>query len=164
MKDDFGVNASGDHETPCLGWFADYTLTLSVIYGIAILITVINTILQKVLYTLAFFERPHNQTEQLQTATQKSWTIMFVQTALVLVIINAYYKRVPLPENSPVLRGNYPDFNPEWYTSIGATIVLTALINAVMPPMALLDMITVGLKRCCDRGCEWHSAKTSQIL
>ena len=89
---------------------------------------------------------------------------MFVQTALVLVIINAYYSRIPLPENSPILRGAYRDFNPEWYTAVGTTIVITALINAFMPPMYLLDAVTVCFKRCCDRGCSCNKAKTSQIL
>jgi hypothetical protein len=159
VNDDFG---NGDK--PCGTWLAQYTMTLGIIYGLAFLITILNVILQKGLYYLAFFERPHNMTEQLHSATNKSWTIFFVQTAVVLVVINSYYKRIPLPDNSPVFRGKYPDFTAEWYVSIGATIALAVLINAFMPVSNLIELFTTFLSRCCDRRCKWHKSETSKIL
>jgi len=160
MNDDFGSGRK-----PCGSWFAQYSFTLGIIYGIAILVTVINIILQKVLYSMASFERPHNITLQLASIASKSWVLFFVQYALVLVVINAYYSRIPLPENFPFLRGLYGDFTPDWYVSVGATLMISMITNAILTPLLyLMDPVLACCTRCVDRGCAWHSSKTAQIL
>jgi len=67
------------------------------------------------------------------------WTVQFVSTALILLLINANYSNVmTLPEGTPILAGEYQDFSSEWYGVVGATIVLSCFFNAVMPLMNFL--------------------------
>jgi hypothetical protein len=96
-----------DGSSPCKSWLADYTLTFTIVYGLALFISALNSILREALYYLSYFERPHTQTEQLEAASSKMWTVMFFNSGLVVLLINANYLRVPLPANSPVLRGPY---------------------------------------------------------
>lgn len=149
-------------EVPCQVWLTDYTFSLSIIYGLAFFISLINKVLTEVLYYLSYVERPHTLTQQLEGATSKSWIVMFVNSGLVLLLINADYVRVPLPSNSPVLRGPYRDFSTEWYGPVGATIVMTAIINAVVPFANLVDIFSMSFGRCLDRGCSCDMAKTKK--
>jgi hypothetical protein len=96
-----------DGSYPCKSWLADYTFTFTIVYGLALFISALNSILREALYYLSFFERPHTQTEQQEAASSKMWTVMFFNSGLVVLLINANYLRVPLPVNSPVLRGPY---------------------------------------------------------
>jgi hypothetical protein len=137
---------------------------LSIIYGLAIFISLLNKILTTVLYSLASVERPHTLTQQLEGATSKSWIVMFVNSGLVLLLINANYVRVPLPSNSPILRGPYRDFSTEWYGPVGATIVITAIINAILPIANISDILLSCCTRCCDRGCSCDSKKTKKNM
>lgn len=88
------------------------------------------------------------------------WTVMFVNSALVLLLINANYMRLPLPANSPVLRGPYKDFSTEWYGPVGATIAITTIINAVTPLGNLGYTMQYYFVRCWDRGCSRNMKKT----
>jgi len=92
------------------------------------------------------------------------WTVMFVNSALVLLLINANYIRVPLPANSPVLRGPFKDFNTEWCGPVGATIAIPTIINAVTPLGNLGYLMQYHLKRCWDRGCSCNMKKTKSLL
>ena len=96
-----------DGSSPCKSWLADYTFTFTIVYGLALFISALNSILREALYYLSFFERPHTQTEQQEAASSMMWTVMFFNSGLVVLLINANYLRVPLPVNSPVLRGPY---------------------------------------------------------
>jgi len=137
---------------------------MGIIYGIAIVVTLINTILQKAIYSFAGFERSHNITLQLASEAQKAWMLFFVQYAIVLVIINAYYSRIPLPQNFPFFRGPYNDFTPDWYATIGATLMMSMITNAILTPLLyLIEPVTACFSRCWDRGCTCDRAETKQI-
>lgn len=90
----------------------------------------------------------------------KMCTVTFLNTAIVLVLINFRYMRIPLPPNSFILRGNYADFSPDWYGPIGATITFTCIINAFLPITNLMYIFQAFCVRCCDRKCTNDMKKT----
>ena len=53
-----------DGSYPCKQWLTDYTFTFTIVYGLALFISALNSILRESLYYLAFFEKPHTLTEQ----------------------------------------------------------------------------------------------------
>ena len=142
----------------------NYTFSLGVIYGISAAISMANAILRLVLEQLAHCERPHSLTQQLELNTSKTWVVTFVNTGLVLLLINANYIRVPLPKNSPILRGPYKDFNTEWYGAVGATICVSIIIETLMPLFSLSYYFLAGLLRCWDRSCSCTRSRTKQLL
>ena len=53
-----------------------------------------------------------------------------------------------------IFRGPHTDFTPEWFRDIGETLVMTMVLNAIIPSMC--EYIGWGLAilfRFCDRGC-----------
>jgi hypothetical protein len=94
-------------ETPCKNWLQSYTFSLAIIYGMSIGISLINAVLTEVLKFLSMCERPHTRTEELLSASSKTWMVVFVNTGLVILLINANYIRLPLPEKFPVFKGPY---------------------------------------------------------
>ena len=92
------------------------------------------------------------------------WVVLFFNSALVLLLINANYVKVPLPANSPILRGPYKDFSTEWYGPVGATIAMTTVINAIMPFSNLYSLFEHFFYRCWDRRCSLDMKKTRQFL
>jgi hypothetical protein len=92
------------------------------------------------------------------------WTVQYISTAIVLLLINAKYTLVKLPEGSPILAGKFDDFSVEWYGVVGGTIVLSCFINAVMPLFNFVFLLQAGLKRCIDRGCSCDKRRTKKIL
>ena len=100
------------------------------------------------------------------------WIIQFVNTAVILLIINnrlnddGLIRRVLKSTGTQDLAfdGDYADFNTEWYNVVGITIFTTAFINGITPVLTLLQMCIASCKRCCDRGCSSDRSKTKKII
>ena len=69
-----------------------------------------------------------------------------------------------LPEDSPLLNGQYYDFLAEWYGVVGVSIAVSCLINAITPLFNFGFKVAYGLLRCIDRGCTADMTKTKKIL
>jgi hypothetical protein len=89
----------------------------------------------------------------------------FINTVLLLILVNAKVPEMNVPDNFPILSGRFADFNVAWYRNVGTTIMLTMLINIVMPPLVdnLAYLFTL-YKRCRDRSCTRDAKKTKQVL
>merc|ERR1712176_196737 len=125
-------------------------------------------VLRIVLRELSVFEAKHTVTDRLAAATRKMWIIQFVNTALILLVIN-----FKLPdksrirailnlkdETSLILQGEFDDFFPEWYGLVGSAITLACFVNAIMPLANFGFWLIAGCKRCCDRSCSFDSSRT----
>lgn len=70
------------------------------------------------------------------------WIVSFVNTALVILVINANLTKViNLPEGFPILAGQYYDFGGSWFASIGSTISVSCFIACVMPITNIISAI-----------------------
>lgn len=57
----------------------------------------------------------------------------FINTVLLLILVNAKVPEMKVPKKFPILSGKYTDFNIPWYRNVGSTIMLTMIINIVSP-------------------------------
>lgn len=80
--------AFADGTLPCEQWFDDYALTQTIGTLVSLSITLINAILRTVLRKSSNFEGHHSVTGQLASAFSKMWIVQFVNTAVILIIVN----------------------------------------------------------------------------
>jgi len=100
------------------------------------------------------------------------WIIQFVNTAVILIIINnsvvndsAIDKATTATGTSGFLfHGSYPDFNSSWYEVIGITLFTNAFITGVSAASPISAWFIGCFKRCCDRRCTCDEKKTNKIL
>lgn len=79
------------------------------------------------------YERAHTITEQLASSSSKMWIVQFVNTGIVLLLINAKIDSWKVPKGLPILNGSFDDFTAEWYSSVGTTIAFSLFFGAIMP-------------------------------
>lgn len=57
--------------------------------------------------------------------------------------------------------GSLPDFNTQWFRTVGDIIVAAMVFNVYYPILEVLGYWALrGLTRCMDRGCKWSSTTT----
>ena len=169
---DVGKKTFPDGSEPCKKWFEDYTLSNALAVMISIAMSALNFLLRFTLRKSTKYEGHHTVTSQLSSAFSKMWVVQFVNTAVILLIINnrlnddGLIRRVLKSTGTENLAfdGDYADFNTEWYNIVGITIFTTAFINGITPVFTLLQMCIAGCKRCLDRGCSSDRSKTSKII
>lgn len=83
-------SAGGVIETvkPCDQWLTDYTLSNTLGVLLSLSLTLINDILRRLIKACSKFEKHHTVTNQLRSAFSKMWIIQFINTAVILLIIN----------------------------------------------------------------------------
>jgi len=82
-----------------------------------------------------------------------------------LIFFNNYgiiYLIAPMTLHLPLIdyffSGIYPDFNETWFKDIGSLVISVALINAVMPPLALLgNLAAKNFLRSWDQRRFWRT-------
>jgi hypothetical protein len=140
---------------PCSNWLIAYLQYNSIFSLISIIIPIVGSLLILILKWSSKFEKTKTLTEELVSSMWKMFIFQFINTGLVIVLVNLYIK--PVKEwwrNFPMFTGNYDDLNPSWYSDVGVTIVFTMFINVIVPHIsALLEMLFVYIFRCCDSGC-----------
>lgn len=92
----------------------------------------------------------------------KVFIALFVNTALVTLLVNADFGRAGDFLPSFILNGNFKDFTRSWYTNVGATITLTMLISIGSPHLVTL-LIVCPLKALKRKYC-WKKHKTQHEL
>ena len=149
----------------CKDWFESYSLTNIMIGVMALAIVMINFVLKRILKMLAQFERRPTKTEEISASTIKMFIAQFINMGVIIILVNADINFTDLPSNFPILQGEYPDFNIEWYKNIGSTIALTMILSVFTPHLAAMGFVCIrGSKRCCDRGCRCDKRHTKKVL
>jgi len=92
------------------------------------------------------------------------WIVQFVNTGIVLLLINARIEGWNIPEGMPVFTGEHTDFTAEWYSTVGSTIAFSMFFGSVMPFSNFIFCFQKGCIGCLDRKCTCNRKKTRQIL
>lgn len=84
---------------------------------------------------------------------------------LLLLLVNANVPEMNIPDSFPILGGRFADFNVQWYRRVGSTIMLTMLLNVIIPHLAerIFDLVAL-FKRWRDRGYTRDQRSTRQVL
>ena len=166
------IQGDGSLVKPCERWLKDYNLSAQMGIIISVSIAIINTILRESLRLSAKFEGHYTVSEKLSSAFSKMWVLQFVNTAIILIIINNRFSPDGLittvtratGTSGILFNGDYADFNTEWYALVGITIFTNAFIGGIAPVGGISTYFIGLLKRCWDRGCSKDIRKTKKII
>jgi hypothetical protein len=120
----------------------------------------INTILKFILRKISVFEKRRNLTSELVSSTTKMFLAQFLNTAVILLVINGGISWITYSKIEV-----YEDFSVEWYRDVGATLIMTMILNVFTPHISnAMWQALYGSKRCCDRSCSCDKSRTKQLL
>ena len=71
--------------------------------------------------------------EQLTKITNGVFVAQFFNTGILILLAFANLDEVSIPVLKNIAQGPFYDYTDEWYSLVGARIVTTAIINALMP-------------------------------
>lgn len=101
----------------------------------------------------------------MATNTIKMFFVSFLNTGVIILLVNAKITTFNLPDYIPIFAGEFTDFTVEWYRIVGSTICLTMIINTISPhTSSVISCFVTGIKRCCDRGCTCNKRRTKKML
>jgi len=117
----------------CEDWIYYKNVQLSMLIGGVAMVTILNSVL---VYVLKFFvesERHETRTQQTNSQFLKLFLAQFLNTALIVLIVNANWRGsfedVEIIELLGFGQGTYDDFESDWYTSVGSGICLTIVLQ-----------------------------------
>ena len=71
----------------------------------------------------------------MKEISNRVFMVLFFNTGILLVLVNANFEDVSVILSKLLFDGQFYDYSPEWYGTVGYTIVQTMLVNAFMSPV-----------------------------
>jgi len=153
-------NNPPDRTTLCNGWLQNFLFVNGLSYGSSAITLVINILLSTIVYKLVKFERHWNRTTEVQSRALYLLIVQFINTGALVLLLNA-----DIPSSLWLFRvGRFNDLTSQWYKSAGSPIVLTMVINIVLPHVfPLLQVFIKSCLRCIDRRCTFDRTLTRSM-
>merc|ERR1711865_175977 len=117
---------------------------------IGVVITFLNTLAENVLKVITNIERRSSKSQTSGSLSVKLFSLEFINTAIVTLVV---YAQLPNKvqsglEQFGLLKGDHADLSREWYATVGVSICMTMLLNAVMPHLEVFgEMALHAFKR-----------------
>jgi len=161
LTDDFTDVYPGNKYKYCKNWLVNYYqlqffTNLSLIY-----VFILNYIVGYIYEALGPFSKFKTVNEETQSIYIKTLIFQFLDFALVPILLQFNFD-IKWLNRWGIFKGPYTDFTPEWFRDIGDTLVMTMVLNAIIP--SLLEYIGWAIMtgfRCCDRGCRKRLKKAN---
>ncbi|CAD8188725.1 unnamed protein product [Paramecium pentaurelia] len=140
-------------EQLCQQWFNDYVKIVGWPFLIVVVIIFINQIIQIIFTKFAEFEGHRSKSKQLSSRLLKVFVVQYINTALVILIINIKFtSELNISSFSVLLNGKFDDISVQWFNQVGTTILLTMLIYVIGPIINIvINSIIRCLKKCFDQ-------------
>jgi len=118
-------------EELCKEWSQEMTMTYLKVGGSVLAITVLNEVLLVIYSYFIAWERLCTVTELAKSQLGKLFLSQFVNTGLLMLLVNANIKQYPsvlaFIKVLSIGEGSYHDMTGQWYTVVGTTLILTVL-------------------------------------
>ena len=101
--------------------------------GIMVVIITINLILKYTIIYLITWIGYDTHSELMTKITNGVFIGLFFNTGILLTLSNSNLSDVSDPL-AMIFNKTFYDYSPEWYATVGSTLVSTMLLNAFMPP------------------------------
>lgn len=122
--------------------------------GVAILVSVVNIIFRLLSFRLIHWIGYDARSAEISNILTTVFCTNFINTGVLLLLINADLTKLSDYTEHLPLRGVYPDLNENWYADIGPALVQTMQISAVMPYIEFsIAYFIKCLMRMLDSGC-----------
>jgi hypothetical protein len=124
----------------------------------AMAVVFVNTTLKVILTKLAVLERHNSISAQSKNMTFKIFLAQFLNTALVVLILNAEVpaevKSMMPPPADMMAKGTYEDLLRVWYVNVGKGLTMTMMLNIFIPHISGLAQVSLvqPLLRCAASG------------
>jgi len=134
---------NGGSTTWCVEWLQGQAQVQGFAFLAVAMVVIVNTALNMIMRRLVVYEKHSFITDMFSSLTTKLFIAKFLNTAIVVVIVNAsleIYDVVIDSPTFPLLAGAYNDFNMRWYFYVGAPIIMTVVMNSateLLMPFAL---------------------------
>eukprot|EP00347_Sterkiella_histriomuscorum_P015813 403355588 len=164
----------------CKDWAFDYAISNMFVYVIAFIIVACNIIVKGILKYITYFEKPKTVGIRSFSVMIKIFLVQFVNTVMILILVNwrinrkydmevdgiTYEINKPIfGDNFVIFSGRYTDFTPEFYRTVGTTLLLTMIINIVSPNFINYSFYLMKkISQCCDRGCSLDKRRTKLFI
>ena len=122
-----------NNEMLCSSWFLDYQQSIAMKTVTPFLISIFNAILISFLSWASSYLQYPTKTEEKLASLPRIVTYTFLNTVVMTFLTNSLAPEFHLPYGFPLFAGEYMDFGTLWYLEVGTTIMLTMIINTVMP-------------------------------
>ncbi|KAG7394731.1 hypothetical protein PHYBOEH_004774 [Phytophthora boehmeriae] len=148
-----GPRALWNTFVPCRGFLTDFLGKNAFIVVASAVVVIVNLVLKTTLRGFATFERHTSESAKASAVALKMFAAQFLNTAIIVLVVNAALSLSSVPLVGELFRGKYADFQRDWYPTVGMGVTMTMLINAVVPQLLLLLQLCVirPLKRCLGR-------------
>lgn len=124
--------------------------------GIAFLLTLSSMVIDKFLKFLSEFEKYTDLNEQYTSRVYKGFLLKYLNSGFLILLLNL---RLKVSSGSSI--GNYDDLTPNWYSTIGYSVIFTYVLKFVsLFVWTLMRCVIPGTSRCCDRSCTCDMKKT----
>ncbi|KAG4058688.1 hypothetical protein PC123_g6359 [Phytophthora cactorum] len=150
---------------PCRGFLTDFLAKNAFIVIASAVVVIVNIVLKSTLRGFASFERHTSESAKASAVALKMFAAQFLNTAIIVLVVNAALSLNAVPVIGELFRGKYSDFQRDWYPTVGMGVTMTMLINAIMPQCILLLQLCVisPLKRCLARRTVRTQEKMDQL-
>ncbi|KAL4437681.1 hypothetical protein ABPG74_012356 [Tetrahymena malaccensis] len=153
------IMSDGSTQELCKSWFEDQALIIALPFLVVVVIIVINNIMQIIFTYLSKLEGYRYVSHQVSSRVAKIFIMQFMNTALIILIMNTKFEGASNTTFSMLLDGTFTDFNPLWFLQVGSTILLTMIFYIMMPYLNFIfQSLYVCLRRYYDR--KWSSDKS----
>ena len=115
----------------CNTWVTDMLWAQFWNQTVSIITVILNYFLREIIIMMIFKIGFHTETSQTNIIMIFVFAVQFFNTAILITLINANTNEAGL--HLGIFNGIYPDFNYNWYSDIGATIIYTMSFNALWP-------------------------------
>ncbi|EGZ08453.1 hypothetical protein PHYSODRAFT_526468 [Phytophthora sojae] len=128
---------------PCRGYIKDYLIKNSFILLAAAIVVIVNFLLDNILRAFAVFERHTSESTKTIRVAVRMFVAQFLNTALIVIVVNASFGLSGVPVAKELLGGKYKDFQRGWYPTVGMGIATTMLLNAFLPQVTLFGKMFI---------------------
>ena len=149
----------------CSYFISKITTSLLLKFFSACGVVFINFILRYIFKRLSKFERVSNKTKEQLNIMIKVFVATFINTALIVLLVNANFRRIPviyyIPYSDQVFTGQFADFTRDWYVNVGESVVFTMIVCIFSPHMIALVVfypVYICKRRCCFKQYKTQSA------
>lgn len=150
-----------DGQKHCQTWFGLYSAAQALIYGVPLMIGLVNAISKFVLQKLSYLQKTHSIGERQILAAKNMMWISFINVGVLVLLVNLKIEYdLPLP----ILQGRYSEFSVEWYRLVGSSLCVQMTLMILSTHLSNLFMEIFGCaRRCWDRRCSCDARKTRKL-
>jgi len=111
--------------------------------SVSIIIVIVNTILKFATIYGIYWVGEDTNSEQLTSITNGVFIAQFFNTGILILLVNGNMTEHEPHRLTKFIRGPFYDYYPMWYQEVGMKILMTMLINSILPYTVLASSFIV---------------------